>query len=222
MHAPVERHAIDCSTVGGQLVRAERAVHREAFRVIGDELRGEDTRRLVGGLIDESAADDERRATRRARKARRATGGRGVRVQGSGFRVLVAARLASCVLRLARARSRSISRAARRALRLCRAPACARASGRARRARRRRASGRADSAADALRRRGARRRRSSPSTNGVTSGSMRLTVMHGQAADGFNCIEQQTAAARDARHHGADRNRQHLGDFGVRKFFHIA
>ena len=59
-----------------------------------------------------------------------------------------------------------------------------------------------------------------PSTNGVTSGSSewQLSIDRSEMAQSF---KQQMPAARDARHDGADRYRQHLGDFGVRKLFHV-
>src|SRR5204863_9430346 len=64
---------------------------------------------------------------------------------------------------------------------------------------------------------------SSPSTYGVTKGSSFLqsdmALRCDQRPEGF---EQHPAAARDARHHRAGWNLQHVGDLGVRKLLHVA
>ena len=61
----------------------------------------------------------------------------------------------------------------------------------------------------------------SSSTYGVMSGSMDVqSDMSGPQM--VKAIEQQAPAARDARHDGAHGNRQHAGDFGIRKLFHVA
>ena len=61
---------------------------------------------------------------------------------------------------------------------------------------------------------------SSPSTNGVTSGSMDAQLGIGRLHV-IETLEQHATAPRNPRHDRAGRNLEHRGDFGVGKLFHV-